>query len=45
MLRLEWHERFRVNQIDVDGSALKTVDFAGNVKRVNAHLQSRRHAR
>ncbi len=37
-LRLEWPQRFSVNQIDVDGSALKTVDFAGNLQRVNEHL-------
>lgn len=38
MLRLEWEARFSVQQIDVDGSALKTVDFAGNVQRLNQHL-------
>ena len=41
MLRLEWIERFQVNQIDVDGSSLKTVDFAGNLQRINAHLRRR----
>ncbi len=39
-LRLESTRHFRVHQIDVDGSALKTVDFLGNVKRVKDHLQS-----
>ncbi len=43
MLRLEHKRLFLVNQIDVDGSALKTVDFAGNLQRVNDHL--RQHAR
>lgn len=37
-LRLENTRRFLVNQLDVDGSALKTVDFAGNALRLNAHL-------
>ena len=40
MLRLEWIDRFQVNQIDVDGSSLKTVDFAGNLQRINAHLKA-----
>ena len=30
----------RVHQIDVDGSALKTIDFAANVRRIAAHLGS-----
>ena len=38
MLRLESQENFLVNQIDVDGSALKTADFAGNVRQVRDHL-------
>ena len=37
-LRLENTRRFLVNQVDVDGSAMKTVDFAGNALRLNAHL-------
>lgn len=37
-LRLESTRRFLVNQVDVDGSAMKTVDFAGNALRLNAHL-------
>jgi len=37
-LRLENTRRFLVDQLDVDGSAMKTVDFAGNALRVNAHL-------
>lgn len=37
-LRLENIRRFLVNQVDVDGSAMKTVDFAGNALRLNAHL-------
>ena len=41
MLRLEWAWRFPVNQIDVDGGALKTVDFAGNLQRLYEHLQGR----
>ena len=40
MLRLEWIDRFQVNQIDVDGSSLKTVDFAANLQRINAHLKA-----
>ena len=39
MLRLEFTRRFLVNQIDVDGSVLKTVDFAGNVQRITEHLE------
>lgn len=39
MLRLEHTRLFVINQIDVDGSVLKTVDFAANVRRVNDHLQ------
>lgn len=39
MLRLE-SEAFLVNQIDVDGSAMKTVDFFANVARLAAHLGS-----
>ena len=39
-LRLENIRRFLVNQIDVDGSALKTVDFAGNVRRMAEHIES-----
>ena len=38
-LRLEHRRLFLVNQIDVDGSVLKTVDFASNLQRVNDHLQ------
>ncbi len=37
-LRLENDKVFRVHQIDVDGSALKTINFAGNVSRIAAHL-------
>ncbi|MGH9023548.1 MAG: hypothetical protein ACRDV9_10690 [Acidimicrobiia bacterium] len=37
-LRVENAQRFVVNQIDVDGSTLKTVDFAGNAMRVASHL-------
>jgi hypothetical protein len=37
-LRLENTRRFLVNQLDVDGSAMKTVDFAGNALRLNDHL-------
>ncbi len=37
-LRLENTRAFLVNQIDVDGSAMKTVDFAGNLLRLNEHL-------
>ena len=40
-LRLEDKgKRFAVHQIDVDGSALKTIDFAANVRRIAAHLGS-----
>lgn len=38
MLRLENTDRFLVNQLDVDGSAMKTVDFAANALRLNDHL-------
>jgi hypothetical protein len=38
MLRLESEDAFLVNQIDVDGSAMKTVDFFANVVRLAAHL-------
>jgi hypothetical protein len=44
MLRLEFQGRFLVNQIDVDGSALKTVDFAGNVQRVREHLSGQQRS-
>jgi hypothetical protein len=37
-LQLENTRRFLVNQVDVDGSAMKTVDFAGNALRLNDHL-------
>lgn len=37
-LRLENTRAFLINQIDVDGSAMKTVDFAGNLQRLNDHL-------
>lgn len=37
-LRLENTRLFQVNQIDVDGSALKTVDFAANIRRLAQHL-------
>lgn len=37
-LRLENDRAFLINQIDVDGSAMKTVDFAGNLRRLNDHL-------
>ena len=37
MLRLE-NERFVVNEVDVDGSAMKTVDFMANVRRIRNHL-------
>ncbi|MGH9245457.1 MAG: hypothetical protein ACRD29_14305 [Acidimicrobiales bacterium] len=37
-LRLEDRGRFLVNQIDVDGSTLKVIDFAGNVERIALHL-------
>ncbi|MGH9139075.1 MAG: hypothetical protein ACRD0G_18855 [Acidimicrobiales bacterium] len=39
-LRLEHKGFFAVHQLDVDGSAIKTVDFAGNVERLAAHLLS-----
>jgi hypothetical protein len=39
-LRLESSRLFIVNQFDVDGSALKTVDFAGNLRRLAEHLGS-----
>ncbi len=40
-LRLEDKgKRFAVHQIDVDGSVLKTIDFAANVRRIAAHLGS-----
>ena len=42
MLRLEHKRLFVVNQLDVDGSVLKTVDFAGNLQRVNDHLRAAR---
>jgi hypothetical protein len=37
-LRIEDERLFVVNQVDVDGSTLKTVDFAGNLQRVGEHL-------
>jgi hypothetical protein len=37
MLRLE-NELFIVNEVDVDGSMMKTVDFMGNVLRIRNHL-------
>ena len=37
MLRLE-NEQFVVNEVDVDGSAMKTVDFMANVRRIRNHL-------
>ena len=37
MLRLE-NEQFIVNEVDVDGSAMKTVDFMANVRRIRNHL-------
>lgn len=43
-LRLEFRGRFLVNQIDVDGSALKTVDFAGNVQRLAEHVRSQQRS-
>lgn len=33
-LRLEAQDWFSVNQVDVDGSALKTIDFAANVAQI-----------
>ena len=39
-LRLEAQDWFRVHQIDVDGSALKTLDFAANVLQIVQVLQS-----
>ncbi len=39
MLRFEFTRRFLVNQIDVDGSVLKTVDFAANVQQLHEHLE------
>lgn len=43
-LRLEDDKVFGVHQIDVDGSALKTVDFAANVARLGAHLNARQRS-
>src|SRR5207248_8239467 len=40
MLRLESEDAFLVNQIDVDGGAMKTVDFLANVVRLANHLGS-----
>jgi hypothetical protein len=37
-LALDNADYFVVNQLDVDGSALKTVDFAGNLLRLAEHL-------
>ena len=40
-LRLESERHFRVHQIDVDGSALKTVDFAATVMRLKDHVKGK----
>jgi hypothetical protein len=42
MLQLESGRLFVVNQFDVDGSALKTVDFAGNLFRLAQDLSPSR---
>lgn len=41
VLRLDSRGHFGVHQIDVDGSALKTVDFAATVARLRDHLSGR----
>lgn len=41
MLRLETPDFFAVHQIDIDGSALKTVDYIGNVLRMTEHLHDK----
>lgn len=39
MVRLEDTRLFRINQIDIDGSALKLMDFAENAGRVADHVR------
>jgi hypothetical protein len=43
-LRLESSRLFLINQFDVDGSALKVVDFAGNVSRLSEHLNEQQRS-